>query len=252
MAPQGSSFGVAFRALLMLGCLVAIPLAALSNSSLPKKVKELLGDRLPGGSGAGEKTDAAAPVFQPVPPTTSNPAAPLEQRIPLRSAEPLPAAPRWPGSAGEVNPSPVTPAAYQSPVEGAPLIRPAPLGGLMSPPPGEPPARDPLRLLPPDRPAPQPLPPLELSPPSDAAPATETANRDQQFTFYQERLRQQGATYFLLESWGSQQQLFRFFCKMAIGGNPNCTRHFEATHADPLQAMAQVVAEVEAWRAGRL
>jgi hypothetical protein len=65
------------------------------------------------------------------------------------------------------------------------------------------------------------------------------------FRFTQDRLRQLGATYYLLESWGNQRQMYRFYCKMAIGGSPNYTRYFEAVHDDPLQAMRQVLQQVE-------
>ena len=58
-----------------------------------------------------------------------------------------------------------------------------------------------------------------------------------------------GATYYLLESWGNQRQFYRFYCKMAVGGNPNYTRYFEATQGNALQAMAQVLQQVESWRA---
>ena len=53
---------------------------------------------------------------------------------------------------------------------------------------------------------------------------------------------QLGATYYLLESWGNDQQLYRFYCKMAVGGSADYTRYFEATDADPLQAMLGVSA----------
>ena len=66
----------------------------------------------------------------------------------------------------------------------------------------------------------------------------------------QHRLRQLGATYYLLELWGSEGQ-YRFYCKMALGGNPDFSRYFEATDSDPLRAMAKVLAQVESWRAGR-
>ena len=71
------------------------------------------------------------------------------------------------------------------------------------------------------------------------------------FTSLKERLRDLGATYYLLETWGSQGQLFRFYCKVAVGGSPNYARYFEATHADPLHAMSAVLEQVEAWRLGR-
>jgi hypothetical protein len=69
------------------------------------------------------------------------------------------------------------------------------------------------------------------------------------FTYVLGRLRELGAVYYLLETWGSEGQRFRFHCKMAIGGNPGYTRRFEATDAEPMQAIARVLSEVETWRA---
>ena len=60
-----------------------------------------------------------------------------------------------------------------------------------------------------------------------------------------------GATYYLLETWGRNGELYRFHCKMAVAGNPDYTRHFEATDSDASRAMQQVLEQVEAWRAGR-
>jgi hypothetical protein len=67
----------------------------------------------------------------------------------------------------------------------------------------------------------------------------------------QERLKKLGATYYVLESWGNDQQLYRFFCKMAVAGDADYVHCFEATHSDPLQAMQQVLQQVETWRGGR-
>jgi hypothetical protein len=74
----------------------------------------------------------------------------------------------------------------------------------------------------------------------------------ERFTVMERKLREYGATYYLLETWGSAGELYRFHCKMAIGNNPNYTRHFEATDHDALRAMAQVLEKVEMWREGRL
>jgi len=83
--------------------------------------------------------------------------------------------------------------------------------------------------------------PADRSAPS--APATD------QFTYVLGRLRELGAVYYLLETWGSEGHWFRFHCKMAIGGNPSYTRHFEATDPEPIQAIGRVLSDVEAWRA---
>ncbi len=65
------------------------------------------------------------------------------------------------------------------------------------------------------------------------------------------RLREYGATYYLLDTHATDGQQYRFYCRMASGNNSNVTRDFEATDPDALQAMAQVLRQVEAWRSGR-
>jgi hypothetical protein len=70
------------------------------------------------------------------------------------------------------------------------------------------------------------------------------------FMSMQDRLRRSGATYYLLETWGNQRQFFRFYCQMSVGGNSSYTRYFEAINANPLEAMADVLRQVEDWRGG--
>jgi hypothetical protein len=79
---------------------------------------------------------------------------------------------------------------------------------------------------------------------------TRVASSADPFHSIQDRLRQLGATYYLLESWGNQQQMYRFYCKMAVGGSTAYTRYFEATACDPVQSMAEVLRQVETWREG--
>jgi hypothetical protein len=257
------------RAVIMLGCVVAIPIMALSGSTLPAAIQDLLAGRWPGKGAKDAHAAPLTPQFEPVPTANAQPALLIEQRTP----NPLAAPPRelgpWAGGPTATPPSPVVQTGYDAPVPAAPLpsvtpLPPAGPGGLVppySPPshaapaPGSdpfgPPAAGPRPLVPvtPSDPYPTELrQPLVPAAPAVAAPP----ENGEQFTRYQEWLRQQGATYFLLETWGGQQQLYRFYCKMAVGGNPNCTRHFEATNADPLRAMAEVVAQIEAGRASGL
>ena len=82
---------------------------------------------------------------------------------------------------------------------------------------------------------------------SHAAPAGPTAETSQ---VMERRLRELGATYYLLEYLGNSSQHYRFYCKMSIAGNPNLTRPFEATDSDPVQAMRHVLDQVQKWRAG--
>ena len=84
---------------------------------------------------------------------------------------------------------------------------------------------------------------------SEAAPPRQSS---QEFSQIQSRLRSLGATYYALETWGTNGQLFRFQCRMAAGHDPGYTRQFEATDTDPLLAMQTVLNEVEAWKSGRL
>ena len=96
---------------------------------------------------------------------------------------------------------------------------------------------------------------LDAAPFAQPSPAAPQPNAQppaavDQFVYVQQRLRQLGATYYLLEAWGSDRQLYRFYCKMAVGGNASYTRYFEATDSNPLQAMAQVLQQVETWCSG--
>jgi hypothetical protein len=91
--------------------------------------------------------------------------------------------------------------------------------------------------------------PVEYQAPAENAAESGPFSADP-YRKVQERLRQLGATYYLLESWGNQQQQYRFYCKIAVGGNPDYTHYFEATDSDPLQTMRQVLSQVETWRAG--
>ena len=60
-----SSTTVMFRALVMLACLVAIPLAAVVGKSLPDMVRGLLDGRWPGRSASAFESLDEAPPFQP-------------------------------------------------------------------------------------------------------------------------------------------------------------------------------------------
>ena len=70
------------------------------------------------------------------------------------------------------------------------------------------------------------------------------------FEYVQERLRQLGATYYVLETCGEEKREFRFLCKMSIGGNPRVTKLFWCLDGDPLKAMTEVLNQVEDWQSG--
>ena len=80
------------------------------------------------------------------------------------------------------------------------------------------------------------------------ASAGETGTGDQQFRTIQQRLRQLGATWYALETWGNEGR-FHFSCRVAVEGNPSLTRLFQASDAEAFRAMGQVLQQVERWKA---
>ena len=67
------------------------------------------------------------------------------------------------------------------------------------------------------------------------------------FCHIQDRLRQLGATYYLLETCGDEKGEFRFYCKISVGGNPRVTKGFWCYDNDPMKAMTAVLKQVEDW-----
>jgi hypothetical protein len=93
----------------------------------------------------------------------------------------------------------------------------------------------------------------ELNPISPAAPDASRppadASRDERFRWAETRLRDLGATHYMLETWGPDNRQYRFGCKMALAGNSIATQYFEAVKDDPWQAMENVLQQVEQWQA---
>jgi hypothetical protein len=210
-----------FRALVITVFLIVIPWAALFGTSLPDAIKALKEGRWPTlaslwpGS-ASAKGPAAAeepPKFEPAAAVAaSNAASPAV--TPRPAGAPLPMEPPVLANSWSGD----APRGGAGGVVAAAYETPAVAG------------RQPARL------------------PSAAAAAASDP-----FTATQNRLRQLGATYYLLESlqsWGGQPQQYRFFCKVAAGGNPNYTHCFEDTETEPLRAMSRVLQQVETWTAG--
>lgn len=73
--------------------------------------------------------------------------------------------------------------------------------------------------------------------------------RVERFGDLERRLRELGASYYRLESWGAAGEMYRFQCWMSLQGDPGANRYFEAKNTDPLQSMSEVLQQVEAWRA---
>ncbi len=235
---------LAFRIFVMLSCLIIVPMAAIFGSAFPDVVKAVLVDRIM--QWATGKLPESAPTantegFSTVAPGPA-PAVDLGG-APTNAAD----APRWgshggpaetsappfAGNAGQVVPAAATSAAVQNDHQQASYIAPAGQSPLQT---GH------------GRPGGAPGDAAGASAPSWSASEAQA----DPFTAMERKLREYGATYYLLETWGNQREMFRFHCKMAVGNDPNYTRHFEAIDSDALRAMNQVVNRVEAWRAGRV
>jgi hypothetical protein len=245
-----SSSVLAFRIFVMLACLIVVPMAAIFGSAFPDVVKSVLVDRMVyWATGKWPESRPSEPPagFSTVAPTTqADPRAGAGDAEPPRWGAP-PGATTWQGPAVNPTPSAVMPAAaampdsaagnqqaaYDAPNQsagdasatGAPAYAPSGVtaAGVRT----------------------------QNSPVDGARAAAADNTQPDPFTAMERKLRAYGATYYLLETWGNDGELFRFHCKMAIGNNPNYTRHFEATDRDALRAMSQVLSRVEAWRGGR-
>ena len=89
------------------------------------------------------------------------------------------------------------------------------------------------------------------SPSSQPVPISSPIGQNARLAVLQRRLRELGATYYLLEKWGSEGQLYRFHCRVAIGEETDTNRHFEAVDADAIVAIERVLMQVEAWQAAQ-
>jgi len=236
-----SSTVLAFRIFVMLACLIIVPMAAIFGSAFPDVVKSVLVDRIValGGGNAEPAAPAANAQFGP----DTAPGQPVAR---LNGAQGE--APVWQG----------TPAGPTSPVVAAGAVNAYSSTANQSASLSE--VSGPARL-----------PPGNSAPGSGEASNHPAATRTgeaaggsvvhaggsawqspEDFGGMERKLREHGAVYYLLETWGNEGEQYRFHCRMAIANNPNYTRHFEATDRDALKAMSQVLSRVEAWRAGRL
>jgi hypothetical protein len=93
-----------------------------------------------------------------------------------------------------------------------------------------------------------PAPATPQTPPVPAATGFNAAPRAvDHFTEIQQRLKEYGASYFALESPTAANSGHRFHCTMTAPGTTQ-PQQFEAIDQDPLQAMARVLNQVEAWQ----
>jgi len=283
-----SSATVGCRAAVMVVCLIAIPLAAVFGTTLPDLIQDLLSRRwgttpvpakdsrceappfrgfvrpIPSSvaqddpiSGEGSDGSHTPPICQSGPPGRIGPAggtpntrqddaiwAGYDSPVEPLSASAIPAwpqqtggGPKWGGSSASPTGSAATTAVLSDPT----TVEPSP--------------RDLVPVAEPECPPGSIRPSGPFQPPNAAwdcaARQHQSPQTTEQFARVQRRLRELGATYYRLETWGDQGQLYRFQARMAFNGNADYVRHFEVTDSDPLTAMVRLLNQVETWQAGR-
>ena len=260
-----NSTAVAARAVVMLACLALLPLFALFGSSTPELLAKLFDRGTSQETASPNENLSEAPEFHPgaVSPllatgpgnldsgvttahgtTSVQTAVPAGYNMPVAGTnQPIPTAPRISGPIDGRGPSVTFPAGNTRPSQPGSIADFSPESRLPGRTSGEA-----IRL--PEQPRQPSSPGIGQTAPIGIAPRPSPPQGDT-FVSIQERLRDLGAVYFRLESWGSGQEQFRFQCEMAVAGTPGLTRHFEAVNRDPLLAMNKVLAEAEAWHASR-
>lgn len=88
----------------------------------------------------------------------------------------------------------------------------------------------------------------------EAAEAVQSAQEPaaRSFSDVQRQLHALGATYMRLETWGEDQELYRFQCHVLLAAGSRRTRHFESTDSDPDLAIERVLKQVVSWRQPRV
>ena len=218
-----STTTIACRALVMVFCLIAIPLAALFGKSLPDIINALGWGTTPVSA---REQGGDAPLF-----ITNIPDAAAAPDTPVGGFEN--GSVSWAQSVPRPTESPKLPQGMQT-VQ-ASFTEPAPRYG------GSAGAID---RVPTSRPGERPIVPVAVG-------TSGGGTSGGRFEQIQKRLLGLGATYSRLESFGSGRQFFRFQCEMPIvaagAGGAGAVRHFEATSVNSLDAMESVLAEIDSW-----
>ncbi len=253
MAEQSSTV-VAFRALVMLVCLILIPVAAFCGGSFPAVVKAIQSGHWPtladfrGQSGPPANQATEAPRFRPTP-AADSPRANDPKTLGFQG----PSGGFGPAPQGETTRSPVVAANYTAPIGTHISAETGPSTSFsQNKEPGSGPAQ--LSPLPPGTGNLLPLDHRTMTgqfdaPASQGGPADGSPSNDR-LKYVLGRLRKLGATYFVLDTYGDEIREFRFYCKMSVGGNPRVTKPFQCFDGDPLKAMTQVLKQVEDWQSG--
>lgn len=261
---MASNESAAGRLLLTLACLVIIPMAAVFGTWLPDLVHQL--SQVPWGMAPAVARELFGPAtsepgLSEAPPwgrTNSSTVAPPTRAVHGEAAvaaaglvggNQVPGGvacsrgPTYPTNGSVLGGTPVAGSFAAQSRQGAqvnaPLGSHVPAGAV---PPTSDPNDSPSPLWPPPQGA------LSAGVPA-LIQAEGTGASSDMFVAIQSRLQQLGAVYYLLETWGSDPACYRFYARMAVAGNRNVTRHFEAVDRIPIRAMQRVLENVERWKA---
>jgi len=241
---------VIFRALVMSICLILIPVAAFCGSSFPGVVKAIQSGRWPT---LADFRGTPGPLF--VQPTEAPRFLPSQTTgLPQTDPKILASGPIGyrPASQGEMMRSQVVAASYTAPAtppNDANLSTSFPQSKDFGIAPNQSLSRVPAgtdNLLPLEHHGTTGHPDTLAS----RGGLASSLSPSDQFKYVQDRLRQLGATYYVLETCGDEKRDFRFYCRMSLGGNPRVTKPFWCFDRDPLKAMTLVLKQVEDWQTG--
>lgn len=229
-----STTTIACRALVMVFCLIAIPLAALFGTSLPDIIETLGWGTTPVSA---REQGGDAPLFVAnVPDAASAPDSPATGFENNGAA--------WAGNATRQMESPKLSRDMHAVQAG--FNEPAPLyGGANGAVAGT------VDRVPVFRPGERPIVPVTGGVVySDVRPndvrTSDVVPGGGRFEQIQKRLLDLRATYSRLDTFGSDRKFYRFQCEMPMGG-AGAVRHFEATSENSLDAMESVLAEIDRW-----
>ncbi len=212
-----SQIATSIRSFVVLGCLVALPLAALWSGDLPETLSKLVSQARSFLEESVEQSSQSANALAP--PAEAGFSAPDVTLPPVPSARPDDdSAPPAERTVSESAPSPVDHLAAAA--------------ALVAETPADPPEQTTSLDVQPPRAS------TTGEPGSVGALAAQAAG-----------LRELGASYYALEEWGVDSALYRFHCKMAMREDANICRHFEAVDASASVAVDRVLNQVQAWRA---
>ena len=209
----------ALRALFVLGCLVMVPLMAVFGTALPATLIAAISGQDSTSVPAPSPKSTATPISSTA--ATALPKTALPSESPIRPV----ANQAWAGTetaAAQVMAIPVAPSGDVPKFDAAQRATEGQASTMQ--------------------------PPVQPAPGAVALPAVPSREK---FSTLEIRLQELGAKYYRLLTAGDQNELFRFECQLPIAGNAAAPRTFEATDADPLQAVARVVHQVEDFRSGR-